>query len=84
MSEITIDIAPQCLTEALPLLPNNIKIVGSRLANGYVRLVAQTRNMPSGHYSIRVTDSVSRRIIDIWPEHDIEQGGVDAEVDDAA
>jgi hypothetical protein len=82
MSEITIDIAPQCLIEALPLLPNSIKIIGSRLANGYVRLVAQVRNMPSGHYSVRVTDSVSRRIIDIWPEHDIEQG--DAELDDAA
>lgn len=68
MSEITFDVAPPTLVEAISALPRNIKIVGSRVADGYVRFVAEAPDMPPGHYSIRVTDSRSRRIVDIWPE----------------
>jgi hypothetical protein len=71
MSTITIGIAPQLLAEALALLPHSVKVIGSAECDGYVRLVAEARDIPPGHYSLRVSDSASRRIVDLWPEHQL-------------
>lgn len=67
MSEITFDVDPLALRD-LNMLPSSVQIIGSREAYGYVRFVAQSLHLSSGHYSIRVIVSPTSRTIEIIPQ----------------